>query len=289
MKRIIFAMLVMVLFFSNGSLLAFTIDGSYSDWGIDPANSHWIPWDSTSTNHGSLGNQERGSTIFNGKRIYYSLEDAVGTDNEGNSGYVEPGYGGQDYDAEGAYLYLTDEYLFLGIVTGYPESGISSHDTIPGDIAFLFTDHLPSDSEIISTDYQYGLTLNVNSRTGFVNHALYNASGWETGLSNWSGAGGVTLMTGGTLVSNDSSKILVEYGTVDSTIPRYFIEARLSRDLFGSDWGLGKYVTIHWAPSCANDHLEVTAPTPVPEPATLILMGMGLISLGTISRKRILS
>ena len=283
MKRIIFATLVMALFLSNGSLLAFIIDGSYSDWDIDPANSHWIPGDSISTNHGSLGWQERGSTILNGKKIYYSLEDAV----RSSDGYVEPGYGGQDYDAEAAYLYLTDEYLYLGIVTGFPEGGRSSY--IPGDIAFLFTDHLPSDSEIISTDYQYGLTLNVGSRTGFANHALYNASGWETGLSDWSGAGGVTLMTGGTLVSNDSSKILVEYGTVDSTIPRYFIEARLSRDLFGSDWGLGKYVTMHWAPSCANDHLEVTAPTPVPEPATLILMGMGLISLGTISRKRILS
>jgi hypothetical protein len=42
---------------------------------------------------------------------------------------------------------------------------------------------------------------------------------------------------------------------------------------------------VHWAEQCGNDSIEGGS-TPVPEPATLLLLGSGLVSFGILGRKR---
>lgn len=44
----------------------------------------------------------------------------------------------------------------------------------------------------------------------------------------------------------------------------------------------------HFTQGCGNDNLMGKGQTPVPEPATMMLMGIGLISLAGISRKRLI-
>jgi hypothetical protein len=59
--------------------------------------------------------------------------------------------------------------------------------------------------------------------------------------------------------------------------------------LTGIDLGFiaGKEFTAHITEGCGNDNLMGSGTAPVPEPATLILMGMGLIGLAGFSRRKI--
>jgi hypothetical protein len=65
--------------------------------------------------------------------------------------------------------------------------------------------------------------------------------------------------------------------------PDWRIDVNLDPSLFS---GLGEQIGLHWASAtCANDYVQGIAP--VPEPATMLLLGSGLIGIAAFMRKKV--
>ncbi len=56
-------------------------------------------------------------------------------------------------------------------------------------------------------------------------------------------------------------------------------------DITGTDLLSGNEIAFHWGPTCQNDVIEGSSP--VPEPATILLLGTGLFGLAGVGRKKI--
>ncbi|MDP3032753.1 MAG: hypothetical protein Q8N33_11820 [Rhodocyclaceae bacterium] len=71
--------------------LTINIDGNLSDWGVTSLS--WVP---------SSG-------------VHYTVEDQTG----GANAYLNPGYGGQAYDAEALYAAIIGNRLYIALATGH--------------------------------------------------------------------------------------------------------------------------------------------------------------------------
>jgi len=226
---------------------AYVINGRLLDWGVRPLMGDWTP------NAG----------------VWYSAEDYVGP-----GGFVDPGYGGQQFDAEALYVDWDDTNLYLALVTGFPNTGngitVDKVDFSAGDIAIDFG---------IDGNYDYALELgnHADNYWGYEGDfgGVYKVSEWcdsfypETSPLFMAGAP-VKIGNAGKLVYNDDY-----YGS-----DHWVVEARIRRSLFGADWN--PLMSIHWTQSCGNDGIDVTTP----EPVSGLLFGLGAIGALLRFRKK---
>ncbi len=244
MRVFLFTFLFLLSLTFSAQAISISVDGSLGDWGLDTSNfgkngNNWDP--------GVAG-------------VFVWQEDEVG-----NNGYVGPGYGGQKYDVEAVFATFDAEYLYIAIVTGFPQEGTSSWKA--GDIAI----DLGNDG---SYDYAFAVVGHDSVSAG----ELYKVSTWENVSYSAHSVSNPWRMEDGYYKGEGS---LAYVDDPDHSFPRYFIEVGIPLSLFEETV---HKVKIHWTMECGNDYGEVVAHTP--EPASILLLGAGLFALGVAVRRK---
>jgi len=137
------AALVLLTAMSTMAQAAIQIDGILNDWGVTlDSNSHLV-YDSAygaaySTATTPIAPQEGINVLVGGQKVTYQIED---TNDNSNNYRVGPLYGGQNYDAEGLFVSVHENDLYIAVATGQrADNGSSTPDEkyfAPGDISIL--------------------------------------------------------------------------------------------------------------------------------------------------------
>lgn len=264
------------------------IDGKVSDWGITVGDNDT----SNFTKPGVAG------TLLN-KTFFFKVEDDP--DRSGDSYFLGPNFGGQNYDAEFMGVAVLDKRLYIAIVTGQrPDNGFARFS--PGDIRIVASDGRVYGIEVgggAGGAAGAGILTQDGSPAGST--YILDANGFTIGHNNDARAVGSIWRDPTWLLDPIPPKTEVQMantggyyvGTADyvytrngdATSQHSVIELALDLSIFGD----AKALDIYWAPSCGNDVLYVAddlLPTSVPEPGTLAAFAIGLVGWRLVRRRR---
>jgi len=256
-RTALLALSVLALIAAHAGAYPITIDGLPDDWGIDPgpfASSDWEP------NPGVDG-------------VWGPPEDyQPGTD----GGYVHPGYGGQQFDAEAFYCTYDPEFAYFGLVIGLPPQGAQGH--VPGDIALDF-----------GPDGTWDIGIETTGNNGNAPGGLYASILWGSGL--WGNSDPTSILTGSLQWEAGGTNIV--YSALAGT-DHYFVEVAVPLEQFPLSETTATAFRAHWTQTCGNDAVDFDSELPsvptiggvVPEPATCAILGGSLLAMGALRRRK---
>jgi len=218
-----------------------------------------------------------------------TIYDGTSNDNLWHGPYedqeVEPGAAtGQEWDLEG-FFQNGNSLIMVGgfdFENGEPWGGTPS----PVGSGDLFVDITgdAGDSEQADYGYEYVLDLNFDAKTYDV-VALDDNAAVEGVFTNFTSSNPYRYSSGGDLLSNDVS-FVYDSGLTDADVGlQGGLHNAIKLDL--SFLSPEMPFTLHFTQACGNDNLMGHGAAPVPEPATMVLFGTGLLGLAGIGRKNL--
>lgn len=246
---------------------AITVDGKLGDWGLFAGSTTWTP----------QGNQDgTGKYSHNGLTVYYTVEDYT----SGN-GYLNPGWGGQAYDAEALYVTWDAANLYIALVTGHDPN--TKQD--PGGNTYSAGDFaLNSWSGSDDHTYEFGIrTPNQSNNIGQFSTNVYRTTNddwlkdplWHTqavtSLNMEELEGEKPVGQANMIIKKGPDKI--GFGSKSHWIYEVSVAKTVFRDLLKP----GSELDISWTMNCANDVITVRDDIPtIDEPPVWALLGLTL-------------
>jgi len=200
---------------------------------------------------------------------YYAEDDGV----RYYDGFVNPGWGGQAFDVEYLGLYITSDEVYFGLQTGFNVAAADVSGYRPGDFALD-----------VNGDGTYDYAIDFSIAGATASFYLYDVTNWEDSVY-------FPIANPFEMKNEGRTPVAVfdgvfgsgEYDNNSDGGLSYVLEGSFNLSLLTAY--AGNDIGIHWTMQCGNDYLNQTS-APVPEPATMLLFGCGLIGLATVGRKK---
>ncbi len=205
-------------------------------------------------------------------------------------GRVNPGRGGQGFDAEYLFYKLDGATLSLGLQTGFDISdgkySTGGKDYWSGDMFLTINGNdYALDYGFAETKDYYGVTIGGQPDTA----GLYEKV--VAGGTMFYPSGSFAMASGDLLtdinfqdITEGSGSALTPITTDGSDLSYY---RQVSFDVTSFLLGNGSLsVDAHWTMSCGNDAINGSFHQPVPEPGTIALLGIGLAGLVGVEKRR---
>lgn len=225
--------------------------------------------------------------VFNGWNVLAN-DDGVYT-----NGFVDPGWGGQAFDAEHLFYKLDGSLLSVGLQTGFnihKNDGYKFSDGkwyYAGDLALSFDGN--------TSNYEYAIDFGNKARGYNTNAAisagagdkdaagLYRVTTWNNDI-HFTQSAPYAMDAGTLLVAANATNFAEGTGTLAGNLSYYNIFTFDLSNIAGLGQSFG--FSAHWTMSCGNDEIEGGAQiTKVSEPGTFLLLGLGLFGLVAARRR----
>jgi PEP-CTERM motif len=188
---------------------------------------------------------------------------------------------GEYYDLEGMNLHIDQKYVTIAITNSFGYSAWNPYGTAfrLGDIFF----------DVDGQKNKFALNTTASGSSGFFKVSSWNyiqntRGSWYSNLAVRNKVGAHEIRSGSKLGNvNSVTKYwagLEQNPLVGGNANTYVMEYRFDRSLLGNF----KTLSIHTAVGCGNDYMS-TDYSAVPEPTTVVLFGLGLVSAGLARRR----